>query len=185
MPEVEIRPAVISDLPLLSNLEHHYQTNKVWQMERAIADGQVRIQFREITLPRSIRVEYPHQPNLVHGNHNSYDVLLEAVLNNSPVGYITIWEQLASNAAWIRDLVVRERNRRQGIASGLILAGQEWAGRKHLKRMVLEMQSKNYPGIQMAKKLGFEFCGYNDNYFENQDIAILFSRPIKLINPSL
>lgn len=184
MPEVEIRPAVVSDLPLLSNLEHHYQTNKVWQMERAIADGQVRIQFREITLPRSIRVEYPHQPNLVHGNHNSYDVLLEAVLNNSPVGYITVWEQLASNAAWIRGLVVRERNRRQGIASGLILAAQDWAGRKHLKRMVIEMQSKNYPGIQMARKLGFEFCGYNDNYFENQDIAILFSRPIKLVNPS-
>jgi GNAT superfamily N-acetyltransferase len=178
MPEVEIRPAVVSDLPLLSNLEHHYQTNKVWQMERAIADGQIRINFREITLPRNIRVEYPHQPNLVHGNNN-YAVLLEAVLNNSPVGYITIYEQLASNAAWIRDLVVRERNRRQGIATALIFAGQDWAARKHLKRLVIEMQSKNYPGIQMAKKLGFEFCGYNDYYFENQDIAILFSRLIK------
>jgi GNAT superfamily N-acetyltransferase len=179
MPEVEIRPAVVSDLPLLSNLEHHFQTNKVWQMERAISDDQVRVNFREITLPRNIRVEYPHQPNLVHGNHNAYAVLLEAVLNNSPVGYITIFEQLASNTAWIRDLVVRERNRRQGIATALILAGQEWSARSHLKRMILEMQSKNYPGIQMARKLGFEFCGYNDFYFENQDIAILFSRPIK------
>lgn len=180
MPEVEIRPAVISDLPLLSNLEHHYQTNRVWQMERSIADGQVRIQFREISLPRSIRVEYPHQPNLV--NNNDYAVVLEAVLNNTPVGYITIWEQLASNAAWIRDLVVRERNRRQGIGSALILAGQEWAGRKRMKRMIIEMQSKNYPAIQMVRKLGFEFCGYNDNYFENQDIAILFSRPVKVLN---
>lgn len=182
MPEVEIRPAVISDLPLLSNLEHHYQTNKVWQMERSIGDGQVRVQFREITLPRNIRVEYPRQPNLVNGERISFAVVLEAVLNNSPVGYITISEQLAANAAWIRDLVVRERNRRQGIASALILAGQDWAGRKHLKRLIIEMQSKNYPGIQMAKKLGFEFCGYNDNYFENQDIAILFSRPVKMFN---
>ncbi len=180
MPEVEIRPAVISDLPLLSNMEHHYQTNRVWQMERSITDGQVRIQFREISLPRSIRVEYPHQPNLV--NNHSYAVILEAVLNNTPVGYITIWEQLASNAAWIRDLVVRERNRRQGIGTALILAGQEWAVRKRLKRMIVEMQSKNYPAIQMVKKLGFDFCGYNDNYFENQDIAILFSRPVKVFN---
>jgi len=183
MPEVEIRPVAISDLPLLSNLEHHYQTNKVWQMERSIADDQVRVQFREIILPRSVRVEYPRQPDLVGSCQNASAVILEAVLNNSPVGYITLWENLASNAAWIRDLVVRERNRRQGIGSALILAGQEWAGRKRLKRMIIEMQSKNYPGIQMAKKLGFEFCGYNDNYFENQDIALLFSRPVKMLNP--
>ena len=179
MPEVEIRPASVSDLPLLSNLEHHYQTNRVWQMERSVTDEQVRIQFREISLPRSIRVEYPHQLNLVHGDHREYSVLLTAILNNTPVGYISIWEQLASGAAWIRDLVVCEKNRRQGIASGLILAGQDWASRKRYKRMIIEMQSKNYPGFQMAKKLGFEFCGYHDNYFDNQDIAILFSKPIK------
>jgi GNAT superfamily N-acetyltransferase len=181
MPEVEIRPAVVSDLPILSNLEHHFQTQRVWQMERAISDGQIRIQFREISLPRSIRVDYPHQTNLVHGDHSSYSVLLAAILNNSPVGYITVWEQLASGAAWIRDLVVREKNRRQGIGSALIFAGQEWASRKRYKRMIIEMQSKNYPGIQLARKLGFEFCGYNDNYFDNQDIAILFSKPIKTV----
>jgi hypothetical protein len=48
--------------------------------------------------------------------------------------------------------------------------------------MILEMQSKNYPAIQLAQKLGFDFCGYNDNYFDNQDIAILFSKPIKTLN---
>jgi ribosomal protein S18 acetylase RimI-like enzyme len=182
MSEVEIRPAVISDLPLLTNLEHHYQTNRVWQMERSVSDDQVRVQFREISLPRSIRVEYPHQPNLTTTGNNTYSVVLVALMNNSPVGYISIWEQLASNAAWIRDLAVREPNRRRGVASALILAGQDWASRKRMKRVIIEMQSKNYPGIQLVKKLGFEFCGYNDNYFENQDIAILFSRPIKISN---
>jgi ribosomal protein S18 acetylase RimI-like enzyme len=179
MSEVEIRPAVISDLPLLTNLEHHYQTNRVWQMERSVADDQVRVQFREISLPRSIRVEYPHQPNLTTQGNNTYSAVLVAVMNNTPVGYISIWEQLASNAAWVRDLVVKETQRRKGVASALVLAGQDWAGRKRMKRMIIEMQSKNYPGIQLVRKLGFEFCGYNDNYFENQDIAILFSRPIK------
>jgi len=182
MSEVEIRPAVISDLPLLTNLEHHYQTNRVWQMERSVSDDQVRVQFREISLPRSIRVEYPHQPNLTTTGNNTYSVVLVALMNNSPVGYISIWEQLASNAAWIRDLAVREPNRRRGVASALILAGQDWASRKRMKRVIIEMQSKNYPGIQLVKKLGFEFCGYNDNYFENQDIAIMFSRPIKISN---
>lgn len=182
MPEVEIRPAVVSDLPLLSSLEHHYQTKRVWQMERSVTDGQIRVQFREIPLPRAIRVDYPHKPNLVHADHSAYSVLLAAFLNKTPVGYIAIWEQLASGAAWIRDLVVREQNRRHGIGSGLIFAGQEWANRNRYKRLIIEMQSKNYPAIQMVKKLGFDFCGYNDNYFDNQDIAILFSKPLKTIN---
>jgi ribosomal protein S18 acetylase RimI-like enzyme len=182
MSEVEIRPAVISDLPLLTNLEHHYQTNRVWQMERSVTDDQVKVQFREISLPRSIRVEYPHQPNLTTTGNNTYSVVLVALMNNAPVGYISIWEQLASNAAWIRDLAVREPNRRRGVASALVLAGEDWASRKRMKRVIIEMQSKNYPGIQLVRKLGFEFCGYNDNYFENQDIAILFSRPIKISN---
>jgi RimJ/RimL family protein N-acetyltransferase len=41
------------------------------------------------------------------------------------------------------------------------------------------MQSKNHPAIQLAHKLGFEFCGYNDHYFSNQDIALFFSRPLR------
>jgi RimJ/RimL family protein N-acetyltransferase len=44
--------------------------------------------------------------------------------------------------------------------------------------MLLEMTSKNVPAIRLAQKLGFEFCGYNDAYYETQDIAIFFGRSI-------
>ena len=39
----------------------------------------------------------------------------------------------------------------------------------------MEMQPKNYPAIQFAYKLGFEFSGYNDQYYRDQEIAIFFS----------
>ena len=42
-----------------------------------------------------------------------------------------------------------------------------------------EMQSKNYPGISMANKLGYEFCGYSDRYYTNQDIALFFAKRIQ------
>jgi len=48
-----------------------------------------------------------------------------------------------------------------------------------MQRLLLEVQPKNYPAIQMAKKLGFELCGYNDHYFANHDIALFFSKWMK------
>jgi hypothetical protein len=31
----------------------------------------------------------------------------------------------------------------------------------------------------LARKLGYEFCGYNDLYYETQDIALFFGRSIR------
>jgi GNAT superfamily N-acetyltransferase len=73
-------------------------------------------------------------------------------------------------------LVVVPSARRKGIASALILAAQDWARRRNDRRMILELQSKNTPAIRMALKLGFEFCGYNDHYYLNQDIALFFTQ---------
>jgi hypothetical protein len=44
---------------------------------------------------------------------------------------------------------------------------------------VLEMQSRNYPAIQMAKRMGFEFCGFQDLYYANRDLALFFMRPVR------
>jgi RimJ/RimL family protein N-acetyltransferase len=41
------------------------------------------------------------------------------------------------------------------------------------------MSSKNNSAIRLAQKLGFEFCGYNDQYYENKDIALFFGRLIR------
>jgi ribosomal protein S18 acetylase RimI-like enzyme len=47
---------------------------------------------------------------------------------------------------------------------------------KNNRRIILEMQPKNYPAIKLTQKLGFELCGYNDHYYANQDIALFFSK---------
>ena len=59
MPAIEIRPAVVNDLPFLSAIEHSFETLYTWQMDRNIDEAQVMINFREIRLPRPVRVEYP------------------------------------------------------------------------------------------------------------------------------
>lgn len=175
MPEIEIRPAVFLDLPMLATLDHSVETAYVWQMDRLLDQGHVMVNFRELRLPRKVRVEYPNPS--IWENPGILDVpgLLVAEMNDAPAGYVHVKLTQLPNTAWVQDLAVREDVRRQGIGSALVLAAQEWALQHNMRRMVLEMQSKNFPAIQMALKLGYEFSGYNDHYYANQDIALFFA----------
>jgi ribosomal protein S18 acetylase RimI-like enzyme len=76
-------------------------------------------------------------------------------------------------------LAVLRRFQRNGIGSTLVLAAQEWAFQNQTRRIVLEMQHKNYAAIQLAKKLGFDFCGYNDRYYANHDIGLFFAKSLR------
>ena len=176
MPEIEVRPAVSSDLSELVQFDHSSLTNYVWQMERNVNEGEIQIRLREVRLPRKIKIEYPYNPHKVFDDWNSSQNILVALLGDEPVGYVRLLEARSPGAAWIRDLVVRPDMRRQGIGSSLVIATNDWASARNLKRTILEMQSKNNPAIKMANKLGYEFCGYNDHYYPNQDIAFFFSR---------
>jgi len=175
MPEIEIRPAVPQDIPLLVEIEHHTQSNYVWQMDRVVNEGEINIHFREIRLPRAVRIEYPRKPASLLTQWTQRTQVLVAAIEGMPVGYIGLSDQQAPSTAWVNDLVVRSQLRRKGIASALVLASQEWAIQRGLRRMILEMQSKNHAAVRLALKLGFEFGGYSDHYYSNQDIALFFA----------
>ena len=59
MPEVQIRLAVVTDLPVLMAIDHSCQTDYVWQMDIQNEQGQVGAIFREIRLPHAVTVPYP------------------------------------------------------------------------------------------------------------------------------
>jgi GNAT superfamily N-acetyltransferase len=103
------------------------------------------------------------------------DALLLAEDGEDVRGYISLRLGLAPASAWVEDLVVDRLHRRNGIGSALVMTAQDWCARKGLHRLTLEMQPKNYPAIQFAYKLGFEFSGYNDQFYRDQEIAIFFS----------
>jgi ribosomal protein S18 acetylase RimI-like enzyme len=179
MPAIEVRPVVLQDLPLLVNIDHNYHTTHVWQMDRSRSDAQLVVNFREIRLPRAVRAEYPHVPDFSNEDWISHGIVLTALLKDVPVGYIRLEEHVRAKTLWITDLAVRDDLRRKGIASGMVISAQELAVQRGTRRMILEMQSKNYPAIKMAQKLGYEFCGYNDQFYTTQDIAIFFARVLR------
>lgn len=179
MPEIEVRPALTTDYSVLAEIDHTGMSEYVWQMDRSFDVGQLGVSFREIRLPRSIRIEYPHHRDQILESWKKSAGVLMAVLAGEPVGYVSISDQPVPRAAWVTDLAVSERHRRQGIASALLLSAQNWASQRRLRRIILEMQSKNNAAVRLALKLGYEFCGYNDQFYANQDIALFFSHPLR------
>jgi GNAT superfamily N-acetyltransferase len=179
MPQIRIRPAVAGDISYLIALDHDYVSDIVWQMDITAGEDQIGVSFRQVRLPRSVRVDYPRPPRILADEWASRALLLVALLANEPVGYISAIQGVAPATNWITDLVVTRRVRRQGVGTTLILAAQEWARQFYPNRMVLEMQPKNFPAICLAQKLGFDFCGYNDRYYLNHDIALFFAKSIR------
>jgi ribosomal protein S18 acetylase RimI-like enzyme len=177
MPEIQIRPAIETDIPFLAQLDHSYSSDHVWQLDVEAAEAQITAQFREVRLPRSVRVDYPRSPRGLAEDWRKQSALLVAVLEGEPVGYASLVENATPLTAWMINLVVVPRLRRQGIGTALVLAAQDWvAGHSSSRRLLLEIQPKNHAAISLCQKLGYDFCGYNDHYFANQDIAVFFAK---------
>ena len=176
MPEIDVRPVVPGDIEILSEFDHGYYSDYVWQMALELSVEAAKLDFRRTRLPRRVFVPYPRRRDEIFGDLNQAEAFLVAVLNHSPVGYIKVEVENSNKIARVTDLVVSTPVRRQGIASGLLLAVMEMISHRKYDALILEMQSKNDPAITMAAKLGFKFCGYRDHYFSNKELGIFFNR---------
>ena len=178
MNNVQIRPAVATDLPALTHLDHSSTSDYVWQLDLRKENNQVLAGLREVRLPRPINVTYPRDPLVLADEWTQRSVTFIALVENEPLGYACILEHSRATTAWVTDLVVDKGRRRQGIGSALLNAAQDWASSRSDRDIFLEMTSKNYPAIRLAHKFGFEFCGYNDHYYVTQDVALFFGRSL-------
>jgi ribosomal protein S18 acetylase RimI-like enzyme len=179
MTEVQIRPAVATDINVLMAIDHACQTDYVRQMDVLRQEGQLGAIFREIRLPHPITIPYPRAVKDLPDSWNRRAGMLVAMIGDQVVGYVRMTDLILPGTAWLTDIVVSPRYRRQGVAKALILAAQSWAADRKNTRVMMEMTTKNNPAICLARKLGFEFCGYNDLYYATQDIALFFGRSMR------
>lgn len=174
-----IRPAELADLDFCLALDPSYSTESVWQMEWDGEDSRVAVTFRTVRLPRSMRVAYPRGREQLIAGWKRCEGFLVACRAERIVGYAALSAHAAEGAAWISDLVVDRAHRRQSVGTALLDAAGEWARSRGLRRLLVEIQTKNYPAICCCEKLGFAFCGFNDHYYANQDIAIFFAHALR------
>lgn len=177
MAEFEIRNTVSTDLARLSALDHSLETDYVWQLDLHRDPGQVDVLLREVRLPRTIRLEHPRP---AHELPDTWHLrpMFSAMIGMEAVAYIRYTDIFVPHAVWITDVVVSRSLRRQGLARKLIAAVEAWGTQRGLRRVIIESQSKNAPAIRMVQKLGFEFCGYNDQYYSTRDVALFFARSL-------
>lgn len=179
MPEIAIRSVEKSDIETLSSFEHGFYSEFVWQMGLDLETHSAQANFRRVRLPRRVFVPYPRKRQVIFNDLDQSDACILAEFGERSVGYVKVAAEKESNGLLVSDLVVTSPMRRQGIASGLLLAIMNFAAGRDFDHLVLEVQSKNDPAIQMANKLGFNFCGFRDHYFPNQELALFFSRFVR------
>ncbi len=172
------RLAKLADVNACCQLNMTYVTDYVWQMRTNETERATDIHFDTVRLPRPMRVDYPRLPEEFVDHWEQKGCFF--VLNDGKevVAFIDAIPNRWQNMLWIANLAVASPYRRQGIATRLLQAAHEWALHRHLGQITLELQTKNYPAICFAQKHGFQYCGYNERYYLNGDIALFFTRSI-------
>ena len=171
-----VRLAELADLNACYELDGSYTTNYVWQMQAREHERSVEVRFDAVRLPRSMKVAYPRHPDELLPNWRQGECFLVAAeAEGQPIALLDMTVQAWHGVGWIRNLIVHRGFRRQGIATALLHAARHWALDNELIKLTLETQTKNYPAISFAQKHRFAFCGYNDRYYSNGDIAVFFS----------
>ena len=173
-----VRPAELTDLKSCLDIDHSYVTNHVWQMEEKEGKGRVTVIFHTARLPRSMRVKYPKDYDNLLASWRRGECFMVAEEDGEVRGYLDMSVQPWHLTGWVDNLAVAKDHRQQGVGTALLRKAAEWARQQGLMRLMLEIQTKNYPAICFCQKNGFAFCGFNDRYYTNQDIALFFARSI-------
>ncbi|GAB1420870.1 hypothetical protein MASR2M15_09960 [Anaerolineales bacterium] len=177
-----IRDAIVSDISRCLELDHSYETDYVWQMSlRSQGTGGWECTFKTERLPRRVTNQYDiNRQRLRQALNQPHGFLIAETRDGEELlAYLTIFTDPVHEIARIHDLLVSRPYRRHKIASRLLTVSQHWAREKNLDKIILEIQTKNYPAIEFSQAHGFQFCGFHDQYLPDNDIAVFFAKTLR------
>lgn len=199
---LSFRPGTSVDVEACVALSHICETDRVWQMTLNAADPtqQIQVGFRVEKLPRNITLTYPVDPRHLHDDPDTGRLFVVArpyvapqpitpIDPESPdvpltlppppprppiIGYVVAHYDAIHRLAWLDDVCVAEQYRRQKIAARLVDGVTQWAREEGATRFLTAIPTKHAPMMALCQGMGMTFCGYNDQFFLNHDIAVLF-----------
>ena len=176
---ISVRQAVASDIKRISTLDVSNTTDYVWQMDLREEETQIKVVFQRTRLPRSIELDFQYSKDDLEKKLIMHSLILVAESSDNLRGFLIIDKDTTQNAAVITDIAVERTMRRRGIAKAMLVTTKEWAMRAGLHRLIIVTQPRNYPAICFCRRNGYAYCGYNDSYYLNQDIAVFFCMKIR------
>ena len=171
---MHIYRADLRDLTACLALDASYDTDYVWQVTQQEEQGEVLTRFRTVRLPRSMRVRYPAWGEALLAHQERGDLILVAAEAAEVRGYVNQQCIPDESIAWLHHLIVAAPHRRHGLGKALLLRAMQDARQQGMIKIMGTVQSKNHPAINFLQHNGFTFCGYNERYYRNQDIALYF-----------
>jgi ribosomal protein S18 acetylase RimI-like enzyme len=169
-----VRPATLADLNICLSLDHACMTDHVWQMKVQETESQVGISFHTVRLPRQMRVDYPRSVEQLVEDWQQGEGFLVAEVDNEVRGYVDLLSQPWQQMGWVANMAVDRGHRQRGLGTALLRHARQWAREQGWRGLLAEATTKHYPALRLYQKLGFQFCGFNDRYYPNQDIALFF-----------
>jgi ribosomal-protein-alanine N-acetyltransferase len=176
---MDIRPASLADLNQCLSVDHSVMTNHVWQMHAQKSESRVSVAFDVVRLPRQMRTEYPRDLDQLVEDWQRGEGFFVAEVDGEVRGYVDLIAQRWQGLGWVINLAVDRGYRRRKIGTALLQKARQWAKEEGLRRVVLEATTKNHAALSLYQKLGFQFAGFNDDYYMNQDIALFFVQAIR------
>jgi N-acetylglutamate synthase-like GNAT family acetyltransferase len=178
---MHIRQAELSDIDVITALDHSYMTDHVWQMTGRDSNSENSATFRLARLPRQLQVPYPHNSVTLRRILHRCDTVWVAEGANAReiLAYLGMVSLPWQNTGWLPCFSVVPNSRRQGIGTQLLHTAMAQAKNDGLQSLTLDLQTKNYPATRLCQKRGFHFSGYSDNYYSARDIALFFTYSIR------
>ena len=176
---MDIRPATLADLNACLSLDPNCETDHVWQMQDQRSQLRVSVAFDIVRLPRRMQIQYPRDVEQLVEDWQRGEGFFVAEVDGEVRGYVDVIAQPWLGSGKVVNLAVDRGYRRRKIGAALVGQARQWAREQGLKTVLLEATTKNFPALSLYQKLGFRFCGFNDHYYPNQDIALFFVQPIR------
>lgn len=176
-----IRDALDTDIDACLALDASYETELVWQMVSQPHSNGWQISFRTEKLPREIALSYPQESEQLSRalpTHAHAFLVAENKQTHTIMGYLLMQDEPVNGIVTVSDLLISREYRRNGIGTRLLSVARRWATEQQAHRLQVVVQTKNYPAIQFCQRRGFSFCGYNDHYFSDHEIAVFFGQTL-------
>ncbi len=156
-----------------------YETDSAWQMSERQEGGEWHTSFREIRLPRTLRIQPTDPDDNRLKSWQNRDQFWVAIEHREVVGFLGLNVDQARHQARITDLGVAPEFRRQGVATSLLARATEWCLRQRIHQLVIVCPLKASPAIGFATKHGFTFCGFQDAYWPGQEVGLFFRQRLR------
>jgi len=178
MAELEIRTARQADLDRMFTLNHASNSSYAYKMEVSDEKDGFSRSFQRVRLPRMVTLSYPKDETALLNAWSEANAIFVGCILDEVVAYAALELGKIRGSARVSDLVVTSALRRKGIGSQLLLASDTWAHEQGAYRLLTEIQARNDPAVKMVLKLGYQLCGYLDQYFPNKETALFFEKRI-------